>query len=555
MFYDFCDLLRKNLRTLLINQKPLRNPSKFFAGLVLALLLRKLIFTSANSFGSKKILWPSQILRRKRLLHKMAKLNAVLDSDDDLPELSTFLQSSANPAKKFLGREGHQGTQRESSLQNKTLCNQFPHIRDEDVFSENLAKSAKEVNPRSNQRSLGPLKLLQNNALFLPFTGRTSEDDSDALLARDSFRSIKSSPRRTAKAQVDNSKFIPRKSKQEPLFSESDGELSTDLSGFIVPDSATDEDVLPLRSQRSQKTKTNLRNTGKSRDAFSRKDSLDPTLSQSDEKEDTGPIDLTSPRKEEKSNRICPESPPRLKTPPKLSSAVRTCSDLDDPFSKLRLDPPKIQSASESKDILRPITPPSSLPKSKLKSPSKRNRVPASPHRPSIDAFWSADVINDWNEQYSPRKPLPSPRNKKLYSVGEDEDEISPSESPRKRSPNKSPAKRDKVATENRKAFDDKKHDLATSFLTEVDQAIGDGQVASLAESTGGIKVVWSKKLSSTAGRANWRREAIRSKSADSTVSITTHRHYASIELAEKVIDDEGRRNHSFTYKSLSSNR
>ena len=61
-----------------------------------------------------------------------------------------------------------------------------------------------------------------------------------------------------------------------------------------------------------------------------------------------------------------------------------------------------------------------------------------------------------------------------------------------------------------------------------------------MADSTGGIRIIWSKKLSSTAGRANWRREIIRSKNADELVSNTCHRHHASIELAEKVIDDEG---------------
>ena len=81
---------------------------------------------------------------------------------------------------------------------------------------------------------------------------------------------------------------------------------------------------------------------------------------------------------------------------------------------------------------------------------------------------------------------------------------------------------------------------MATSFLAEVDQTITGGQVSALAELTGGIKLIWSKKLTSTAGRANWRREAVRSKSADGTVSTTSHRHHASIELAEKVIDDEG---------------
>jgi len=128
----------------------------------------------------------------------------------------------------------------------------------------------------------------------------------------------------------------------------------------------------------------------------------------------------------------------------------------------------------------------------------------------------------------------------RLHSVDEDDDELPHSESPTK-SPNKSPGKKDRQSIDRRKAFDERKEHLAASFLAEVDLAVGDGQVAAMAESTGGIKIIWTRKLSSTAGRANWRREAVRSKSVDGVVSTTVHRHHASIELAEKVIDDEGR--------------
>ena len=66
------------------------------------------------------------------------------------------------------------------------------------------------------------------------------------------------------------------------------------------------------------------------------------------------------------------------------------------------------------------------------------------------------------------------------------------------------------------------------------------GQVTKLTEPTGGVRLVWSKKLQSTAGRAIWRREAIRTNAEEGQVSATKYRHHASIELAEKVIDDEG---------------
>lgn len=82
---------------------------------------------------------------------------------------------------------------------------------------------------------------------------------------------------------------------------------------------------------------------------------------------------------------------------------------------------------------------------------------------------------------------------------------------------------------------------MATSFLKELDEKITNGKIMTLALSAGGVHVVWSKKLNSTAGRANWKREAIRSKSSNDTVVSTTYHHHATIELAEKVIDDEGK--------------
>ena len=171
-----------------------------------------------------------------------------------------------------------------------------------------------------------------------------------------------------------------------------------------------------------------------------------------------------------------------------------------------------------------------------MRSLSKLHQIPPSPHRPSIDAFWSQDVINDWNEQYSPQKVIQSPRK---FQIQDEDEKLSPSEFARK-SPSTSPAKKDKRIIKQRKLFDDKKHELATAFLAEIDQRITNGQIVSMANSTGGVQIIWSKKLSSTAGRANWRRETIRTQSAGGSASNTTYRHHASIELAEKVIDDEG---------------
>lgn len=93
--------------------------------------------------------------------------------------------------------------------------------------------------------------------------------------------------------------------------------------------------------------------------------------------------------------------------------------------------------------------------------------------------------------------------------------------------------------TPQKHAFDKKKYSLAASFLKDIDLKINNGQLEALAASTGGINLIWSKKLTSTAGRANWRRENVPSLSPGEDIS-TAYRHHASIELAEKIIDCEG---------------
>ncbi|KAL8909315.1 MAG: hypothetical protein Q9207_000325 [Kuettlingeria erythrocarpa] len=207
-----------------------------------------------------------------------------------------------------------------------------------------------------------------------------------------------------------------------------------------------------------------------------------------------------------------------------------------DPQSMLKLLGP-----TSSPPVDRAVTPASSPRKSKLLSPTKRVHVPQLPHRPSMDAFWSQEVINDWNDQHSPKKTPTSARTRLRHALGDDEDdELSLCESGCL-SPAGSPTKSNKEAAEKRNAFNERKYEMAASFLKELDETIVNGQIAILAEPTGGVRLVWSKKLQSTAGRANWRREAIRCKDADGTVTTTEFRHHASIELAEKVIDNESR--------------
>ncbi|KAK5135050.1 hypothetical protein LTR08_005710 [Meristemomyces frigidus] len=202
----------------------------------------------------------------------------------------------------------------------------------------------------------------------------------------------------------------------------------------------------------------------------------------------------------------------------------------------LRFSPPRLHSPRKQQTPERAVTPPPTSPsKGRLLSPSKRvARVPTPPFRPSLDAFWNAETVNDWHDQYSPRKEWKSPRKLKLLG---DDASTSPTASPRKA---QSPSKRTKAEVEAKKDWESRKHRIAEDFLAELDCAITDGKVGELANSTGGVRFTWSKTLNSTAGRANWRRETTKTRHADGTTSVA-HKHHASIELAEKVIDDEDR--------------
>ena len=185
------------------------------------------------------------------------------------------------------------------------------------------------------------------------------------------------------------------------------------------------------------------------------------------------------------------------------------------------------------------ITPPSTPSKPKLPSPSKRLRIPPSPHRPSVDAFWSNELVNEWNDKHSPTKELKINREMSVYSISDDDDlECCPPLSPRKMP--LSPSKRNQPEIQRRKIFNERKHELASSFLHQLDQTVTQGQVSALASSAGGIHIVWSNKLQSTAGRAHWREEAVFSEPLGSVRVKTGYRHHAKIELAEKIIDKEG---------------
>ncbi|KAF2214383.1 hypothetical protein CERZMDRAFT_83087 [Cercospora zeae-maydis SCOH1-5] len=214
-------------------------------------------------------------------------------------------------------------------------------------------------------------------------------------------------------------------------------------------------------------------------------------------------------------------------------------SDKENQDAIIKFSPPRFKKPFVSREAdERPSTPP--LPPAsptKLKSPIKRPpRIPTPPGRPSLEAFWTASAVNDWNDQYSPQKPIRSPR--KLFEAQTKLFDDTPIASPAKLS---SPTKRSKSELQARKDWEIRKISLAQSFLDELDQTITQGRIAALAASTGGVQIIWSKTLNSTAGRANWRRETTKShhssnNSNPTKATVTTHKHFATIELASKVL-------------------
>lgn len=199
-----------------------------------------------------------------------------------------------------------------------------------------------------------------------------------------------------------------------------------------------------------------------------------------------------------------------------------------------------------------------------MRSPTKSKiRIPVTPYRESVDAFWSQEETNNWIDQYSPRKEKPSSRtviellqdfddssdeeNRSRGSSSSSDIEIIPKmdATPKplsKTALKKAEAEKNRAAKARRLSFNNKKADLAQAFFNTLDQAASGGEVSRLAEPTGGVKITWSKTLQTTAGRAHWRGKRVVSHGPNGEAKGHGRiQHHATIELAEKIIDSEYR--------------
>ena len=168
----------------------------------------------------------------------------------------------------------------------------------------------------------------------------------------------------------------------------------------------------------------------------------------------------------------------------------------------------------------------------------RTQKVSISTLRESTDSFWRESFVNEWNDLYSPQKKILSSPNKpctehryipesyNFYQIGLDQGAVT--------------SKTDTDARRYKKIFQATKHRIAENFVVELDFKITGGRIAEMSKDTGGVKLIWSRKLSSTAGRAHWRR-TIPKIEKEQAYTGKADQHHVSIELAEKVINDQSR--------------
>lgn len=461
---------------------------------------------------------------------------------------STNLKGESSPRKKIEGSSGRQRTFKNPAKNHGLLFQPL---------------DAAVRNGRAKPQGRGAM---QNKAILKPFNF-ASDEESDVSQEVDIFKGtgiLRKTPRRAAKTenkypeseineveQDGEQQLTEPKDADDECGSTFDGS-ETDNGNDSTFHSALDgeESDGPLADRLGSLTLKKPSNTH-----LSPQKSLGGSFPQFGQRKDSGMLSA-----EAKSQHLRP------------SLSQESLAGLEnDSAAILKSSPPASPSAARLP--LRPSTPPTAVSPpaspgklrspSKIKSPSKaRNAANQTISRPSLDAFWAQDIVNSLDEQRSPAKTLTSPRKKHLLDFfadhGDDEENIHDdsvcSASPNRKAEKHSPQKQaDCIARraerERLKAFNERKEQYAQDFLSQLDSRITNGEISRLTANAGGVQIVWSKKLNSTAGRANWRRER-RMPSNPATSSgdragepkaECTFSHVASIELASKVVDNETR--------------
>lgn len=233
----------------------------------------------------------------------MARLNDLLDNDDEFPELSTLL-GAQNPK-----QEHSKVPSQRKETQN--LANKNILVEKHALTPRTITKASPDKPQSRKQRPLGHLKQAHVNFLLLPMsdvsTSNSMSEDYQSIDAADSV-SNRASPTRLAKVTADYSK-LAQVFDNTSIPIHHDGDYSTDLSGFIVPDSASDGESLALTSEKKKKEKKKSQIP-----KFFTANPQEPGFQvsrrpQSNTRQPSATTELVSPE-ERVSSRICLESPP-----------------------------------------------------------------------------------------------------------------------------------------------------------------------------------------------------------------------------------------------------
>ncbi|KAJ5172892.1 hypothetical protein N7492_005485 [Penicillium capsulatum] len=243
-------------------------------------------------------------------------------------------------------------------------------------------------------------------------------------------------------------------------------------------------------------------------------------------------------------------------------NAVNSQLETDLTRSIIGLGSSPAQSPKVQKRHLTPMQTESHPPK-QSHSPTKGNvRIPPTPHRENSDAFWHQDVTNDWidHHSHSPRKPqAPGPPTMDVaIELDDPETDASGRDSndpkvlrvetkapqtpktPSKTALKKAKAAEKRAAKELRAEFDRNKAEFAEIFFEELDNAVTGGKILRRAKHTGGVRIIWSKNLLKTAGRASWRTEhQLVPDESGNGPATSVCRDHCKIELADRIIDNE----------------
>jgi predicted SprT family Zn-dependent metalloprotease len=441
----------------------------------------------------------------------MARLanRAASDNEDDLPDVATIMRRSRPAANGCSSQNAAQVSRATAftkvpKLEPKTL---FHH---DDCFDDSGTGSPRKVRKK--------ILIKENGDAFTRPQVQARSRTPPPLTGKTWGRTPRSTVRR-----VQNRPRSPSLSDEVP--SHLDDAESDGLSDFIVSDSASvgggssdsNDEPLPPRSARRLVRKKDL---SKELDTKLRKLSLGGEEGWCrDSDKENGPE--RRPTMSRSKGDTPHGTPSRRRMPGSSEDGTKT-------DGRYR---PQTPSRGRSPETSNEV--PAKTPK-RLTSPSKKRVLASHTPRFSMNSFWNQAAINEWHEEYreimTPR-PQPSPERKK------------PEMSARTPAPVSPEKKKEKLSQQ--KAFETVKNRLADDFLRELDMDITGGKLSELAASTGGIKIIWNKKLNTTAGRANWKRERIKSSIREENQSPSkatmTYKHHASIELAEKVINDTDR--------------